>query len=197
VITLLRNSVRPFSEKQIELVTTFADQAVIVIENVRLFEEVQARTAELSESLQQQTATAEVLKVISRSAFDLKAVLDALTESAARLCDADVAGIVQRRENADEYYHVTSYNFSDEARKEMTAVPIRQDRGSIAGRALLEKAIVHVSDVLTDSEYTYGEVQQIAGYRTVLGVPLMRQGDPMGVIFLARKNVQRFSEKQV
>ena len=197
VIGLLRNVVKPFSEKQIELAETFADQAVIAIENVRLFEEVEERTRELSESLQQQTATADVLKVISRSAFDLKAVLEALTELAARLCEADMAGIVQGREGEDEYFYVTSYNFTEEARDFMRAIPIRRNRGSIVGRALLEGAIVHVPDVLTDGEYAYGEAQRIAGYRTILGVPLLREGNPIGVIFLARKTVKCFSDNQI
>ena len=127
VIALGRNSVRPFTDKQIELVTTFADQAVIAIENTRLLNE-------LRESLQQQTATADVLKVISRSTFDLKAVLQTLLESAARFCDADKASIIRDKDGT--FYAAEAYGFSDEFLDYMRNIPIKAERGSASGRAL-------------------------------------------------------------
>src|SRR5262249_55183866 len=142
VFGLARKSVRPFTEQQIALVTTFADQAVIAIENVRLFDEVQARTRELSESLQQQTATADVLKVISRSTFDLQTVLDTLVESAARLCEADMAAI--SRPMGEVFEHLTSYGYSPEHREYMTTHPIPSGRGSVSGRTVLEGRVVHI-----------------------------------------------------
>ena len=135
VIVLQRKSVRPFSEKQIELVTTFADQAVIAIENVRLFDEVQARTRDLSESLQQQTATADVLKVISRSTFDLKSVLQTLVESAARLCDADNSTIT--RQEGTKFFRAAAYGYSREFLEYIGTSPVEPGRGTVHGRALL------------------------------------------------------------
>ena len=175
-ILVRRAEVRPFSEKHIAVLQTFANQAVIAIENVRLFDEVQQRTAELSVALEQQTATSEVLKVISRSAFDLQTVLDTLTELAARLCEADMAGITRQSESGEDYYHVTSYNFPAAFRDYVKTQPLGRNRGSIVGRALLEGVTVHLPDVLADCDYTYGEAQKIAGFRTVLGVPLLREG---------------------
>ena len=189
VIVLQRSTVRPFSDKQIELATTFADQAVIAIENARLFNE-------LRESLQQQTATAEVLKVISHSSFDLQAVLDTLTVSAARHCEAQMAAIV-RQKDTGSYYFATSYGISADSNNYFKSVVIKAGRGTVVGRALQEGRTVQVPDVLADPEYTWSEAQERTGLRSVLAVPLLREGHPIGVFVLARSVTRPFTDKQV
>jgi GAF domain-containing protein len=178
VFGLARETVRPFTEKQIELVTTFADQAVIAIENARLFEEVQKRTEQLTESLQQQTATADVLKVISRSAFDLQTVLRALVESAARFCNADKANFIRERNGA--FYSAESYGFSRELVDYLKDIPIEAERGTASGRALLEGRVVHIADVKSDPEYTLVEGQRLGDYRTILAFQCYARAFPSG-----------------
>src|SRR5262245_44723191 len=193
VISLQRYTVRPFTDKQIELVETFADQAVIAIENVRLFDEVQARTRELTQSVQQQTATAEVLKVISRSTFDLKSVLQTLVESAARLCDADKGNITRQIDGV--FYRAEFYGFPAEVIECWRNVPITPERGSASGRALLEGRTVHLPDVNVDPDYTFDTAG--TGFRSVLGVPMLREGVPIGVLALARSEMRPFTDKQI
>ena len=196
VIILGRKTVAPFTDRQIELVTTFADQAVIAIENGRLFDEVQARTSELSESLQQQTATADVLKVISRSTFDLRTVLHTLIEFAARLCDAD-KGNITREKDGVFYRAAESDGYSPEFLEHVKGMPIETDRGSATGRALLEKRVIHIADVKADPEYTLIEGQRLGDFRTVLAVPMLREGIPLGVLTLTRSDVRPFTDKQI
>ena len=188
VISIYRKEVRPFAEKHIELVTNFASQAVIAIENARLLNE-------LRESLQQQTATADVLKVISRSTFDLQTVLQTLVESAARLCDADKT-IITRQKNG-VFYRAEAYGFSPEFMDYVRNIPIQPERGSGFGRALLEGRAVHIPDVKADPEYTLVEGQRLGDYRTVLTVPMLREGVPTGVLSLTRSEVRPFTERQI
>jgi signal transduction histidine kinase len=195
VIIVARTVVQPFTAKQIELVTTFADQAVIAIENVRLFEAEQQRSQELNESLQQQTATADVLKVISRSTFDLKSVLQTLVESAARLCDADYVTITRQKEGV--LFFAEAYGFSSEFIEYVKGTSVEKGRGTATGRALLEGQVIHIADVLADPDYTWAEAQSLGGYRTVLAVPMLREGIPIGVLTLIRSEVQPFTEKQI
>ena len=186
-IAIYRKEVLPFTEKQIELVKNFAAQAVIAIENTRLL-------SELRESLQQQTATADVLRVISRSTFDLHTVLQTLVESAATLCDAD--SIITREKNG-VFYRAEACGFSQEFMDYVKDTPIKTERGSAFGRALLERRVVHIPDVRTDPEYTQQDHQRLGDYRTVLAVPMLREDASIGVLILSRSEVRSFTEKQI
>jgi GAF domain-containing protein len=183
-ITIYRLEAKPFADKQVALLETFADQAVIAIENVRLFDEVQARSRELVESLEQQTATSEVLQVISRSTFELQPVLDTLVESAARLCQAEKAAIQLR--DGELYRIAARYGYSRDFQEYFDKHPISPERGTATGRSALEGKVIHIPDVLADPEYTWREGQKIGDYRAILSVPLLRKGSPIGVMTVAR-----------
>jgi signal transduction histidine kinase len=187
--------IQPFTDKQIGLATTFADQAVIAIENVRLFDEVQARTEELSESLRQQTATAEVLKTISRTVFDLQRVLETLLENAVRICGAKHGMIF--RYDGECCRAAAAYNALPGSLELWERNPIRAGRGTTVGRALLELRPVQIADVHADPEYDFPEAQKLTGVRTVLAVPLLREGMPLGTIALWKTKVAPFTDKQI
>jgi GAF domain-containing protein len=199
VIVLTRAIVQPFTERQIDLITIFADQALIAIENARLFEAQQARTRELTESLEQQTATADMLKVISRSTFDLQTVLDTLAQSAAKLCEADHVWLYRR--DGEVYRWVASYGHSKEEhetiKRYMLTVAYLPGRGSVIARTLLENQPVQIADVLADPEYTLFDLQKIGNYRTALAIPLLREGASIGTLTMTRSQVRPFSDKQI
>jgi len=186
--TLSRQEVRPFTDREIALVQNFAAQAVIAIENARLL-------TELRESLQQQTATADVLKVISRSTFDLQAVLDTLVESAARLCDADMASM--NRHFGETYRHVAGYGFSPEFERFLETHLIDMGRGTTVGRTIQQKKPVQIPDVLADADFKFKEAARTSGARTVAAVPMLKDVDLIGVIAVYRREVRPFTDKQI
>jgi two-component system, NtrC family, sensor kinase len=187
-IAIFRQEVKPFSQKQIALLSNFAKQAVIAIENHRLL-------SELRESLQQQTATGDVLKIISRSTVDLETVLDTLVDTVARLCRADQAFMFRRQD--DVFKIVASHGLSVDAKEFILAHPPAADRGTMSGRVASERRAVHIPDVLDDPGYTYTEAQKIAGFRTGLGIPLLREETLIGILTVTRTRVEPFTNKEI
>ena len=194
-LSLTRSQVRPFSDKQVELATTFADQAVIAIENVRLFDEVQKRTAELQESLEYQSATSEVLNVISRSPTNAQPVFDAIVESAARLCESAFSVVWQY--DGDLLHYVASHNFTRPVLDRiLTSFPKRPDRSLAAGRAILDGRTAHVPDMLADSSYAH-DLALAGNWRATVAVPMLRHGKPIGAISVGKAEAEPFSERQM
>jgi len=194
VILIRRTEVRPFTERQLELVNTFADQAVIAIENTRLFDEVQARNRELRTALEQQTATSELLKVIGRSTLDVHPVFETLAENAVKLCEAQHAFIF--RFDGQLLRCVATYNIPPALREFVEANPVRPARGSGAGRAALERRTIQIEDIRTDPDFTYGVVQ-VGPMRTLLAVPMLRADELLGVIVITRPEVRLFTNNQI
>jgi PAS domain S-box-containing protein len=195
-LIVYRDRLQPFTDEEMALQQILADQAAIAIENARLFKEIRDRTEDLSEALQQQTATADVLKVISRSTVELTTVLDTLVETAARLCRADQAYMFRRQ--ADGLHHLIAvHGASEEGEAYIRSHPFAPDRGTTSGRVALERRAIHIPDVLADPDYTYTEGQRAAGFRTLLGLPLLRGDALIGVFVMGRSNVDPFTEKEI
>ena len=195
VVVIARRRPGGFSERQIELVRTFADQAVIAIENARLFDEVRNKTRDLEKSLAQQTATADVLKVISRSAFDLQTVLDTLAKSAAGLGGADFAVIYFSR--GDVVRAEATFGCSPEFIEFMARTAQRPGKGTTAGRVFLTGEVVTIPDVEADPDYRFGDGPRIGNYRAVLGVPLFRDHKVEGAFILGRQRPAPFTRREI
>jgi GAF domain-containing protein len=195
VIAIRRLEVRPFTDKQIKLLQTFADQAVIAIENVRLFKELQDRNRDLTEALEQQTATSEILRVIASSPTDIQPVLDTLVENAVTLGGAD-RGVIFRWDG-EVFRLAANYGHSAEFVEFVTRSPPSLGRGSATGRTALERRTVHIHDVFADPDYDQPARQVAEGFRTVLGIPMLRGDELLGVFALHRHEVKPFSERQI
>ena len=195
MFALVRKQVDPFTDKQIELVTTFADQAVIAIENARLLNELRQRTDDLTQSLEQQTATADVLGVISRSKFELQPILQSVVDTAARLCRAEQAVIFRLEDGLYRFASGHGINpvYVDIERRN----PIVPGQGTVVGRAAMKKGVVSIDDAWNDPHYEKKEDASIGGVRSMIGVPLMRENEPIGVIALARGRVEPFADREI
>ena len=193
-IAIRRTEVRPFTEKQIALLKTFADQAVIAIENVRLFKELQDRNRDLTEALEQQTATSEILRVIAGSPTDLQPVFQTIIANAARLCEAQNGAMF--RFDGEVFHNVALYNVSP-AMEAYAHTPIRPGRESALRRVGLEKRPVHIPDMLADPECVVSEVYREEGMRTALAVPLLKENELIGAIAIHRREVRPFTENQM
>ena len=194
-ITVTRREVKPFSEKQIALLKTFADQAVIAIENVRLFQELQARNRDLTEALEQQTATSDILRVISSSPTDVQPVFDAIAQSAVRLCGARIGAVF--RFDGELLHLAAHHNYTPDILELLQRLyPMRPSREQLSGRAILAKAVVQVADLFADPEYRQ-QVARTGGWRSMLAVPMLREGNPVGAISINRLETGTFSESQI
>ena len=194
-LTLARLALGPLTAKQLSILSTFAAQAMIAIENARLFNELRQRTDDLTESLEQQTATAEVLSVMSRSKFDLARVLQSVVDTAARLCRADQAVIFRLEDGL--YRFAAGYSLHPEYLEIERANPITAGPGTMVGRAAMTRHVAQIDDAMADPGYEVKEQAAIAHLRSIIGVPLLRDNEPMGVIALARCRVEPFSDREI
>ena len=196
VIMIRRTEVRPFSAGQMALLGTFADQAVIAVENVRLFQELEQRNRDLTETLEQQTATSEILRVISSSPTNVQPVFDTIAQSAARLCEAQFCFVF--RFDGELLHFVAQEGLTAQGVEAVHgAWPMAPSAGSAAGRSVLSRGIAHIPDVQADASYVLGAVAEVATYRSTVGVPMVRDGVPIGVITVSRSRAGAFPDRQI